>query len=44
MGGKELKDNVLEFCDRLYINFCLVLDRNVYIEIEELNKCIKKIL
>lgn len=28
MGGKELKGNVSEFCNRLNINFCLVLDRS----------------
>lgn len=43
MGGKELKENVSEFCNRLNINFCLVLDRNAFIETEESTKCIKKI-
>lgn len=43
MGGKELRENILEFCNKLNIKFCLVLDRDVVIEIEELIKCIKKI-
>lgn len=43
MGGKELRENILEFCNKLNIKFCLVLDRDVIIEIEELIKCIKKI-
>lgn len=38
-----LREIILEFCNKLNIKFCLVLDRDVVIEIEELIKCIKKI-
>lgn len=43
MGGKELRENISEFCNKLNIKFCLVLDRDAIIETEESTKRIKKI-
>lgn len=35
LGGKELRENISEFCNKLNIKFCLVLDRDAIIETEE---------
>lgn len=43
LGGKELRENISEFCNKLNIKFCLVLDRDAIIETEESIKRIKKI-
>lgn len=43
MGGKELRENISEFCNKLNIKFCLVLDRDAVIETEQSTKRIKKI-
>lgn len=43
IGGKELRENISEFCNKLNIKFCLVLDRDAIIETEESTKRIKKI-
>lgn len=43
MGGKELRENISEFCDKLNIKFCQVLDRDAVIETEQSTKRIKKI-
>lgn len=43
MGGKALRENISEFCNKLNIKFCLVLDRDAIIETEESTKRIKKI-